>query len=524
MATADPSSVSRRPRPRVLPTRWSAFAISWLLLGILSIGWAVTTPVSASPDEPAHMVKAASVARGQLVGEWSELGQVVRVPLYIAYTHSRTCTAFHPGQSADCQVELGGDTSGLVDSTTTAGLYNPVYYALVGWPTIFLGDVSGVYAMRIVSALLSSLFLAFAASIAFTLTRRAVPLAAMAIGAPPMLFFLSGSVNPNAVETTATLAVFAAMMAIVRQPDRALLGERAIILMASAAVAVNTRALSPLWVLIALAVPLFLAGWPRVRQLVRSRWVQVSIAVVAAATAFALYWTVSTAALPGQSQENFQEYPGTGTSPASGFLHMIREFFGYAQGMIGNFGWLDTPAPLVVYFTWSVLAGVLVFGGLSFLRGRALGAAIALTAAFVLVPAAIQGIYVTSGGYIWQGRYNLALFAILCYGVGQLVAERLSESGTRLTRRALAFTWAGWAYAQIVCFAIALQRYAVGADGTWGQVIRDPDWAAPLGNLTWLIVVPLAILAAAGLAWSTAWRGAAEPDRVIAAPSPVRAP
>ena len=137
MATADPSSTSQRPRLRAIPARWSVFAISWALLAVLSIAWAVATPVSASPDEPAHMVKAASVARGQLVGEWSELGQVVQVPLTFAYTHSRTCTAFQPGQSADCQVELGGDTSGLNDSTTTAGLYNPVYdvHSSVGRPS-----------------------------------------------------------------------------------------------------------------------------------------------------------------------------------------------------------------------------------------------------------------------------------------------------------------------------------------------------------------------------------------------------
>lgn len=461
------------------------------------------------------MVKAASVARGQLVGEWSELGQVVQVPLYIAYTHSRTCTAFQPGQSADCQVELGGDTSGLHDSTTTAGLYNPVYYALVGWPTVLLGDVGGIYAMRIVSALLSSLFLAFVASIAFTLRQRAVPLAALAVGAPPMLFFLSGSVNPNAVETTATVAVFAAMMAMVRQPDRALLPERSLILMASAVVAVNTRALSPLWVLIALVIPLFLAGWPRVRELLRSRWVQASIAVVAVATAFALFWTVYSATLPGQSLDNFQEYPGAGTSPVSGFMHMLRETLGYAQAMVGNFGWLDTPAPLVVYYIWAALSGALIFGAISILRGRALVAAIALLAVFLLVPAAIQGVYVTDGGYIWQGRYNLALFAILCYGLGQLVSERLSDAKSHLTRRSLAFVWGGWAYAQLVCFAIVLQRYAVGADGTWGQVIRDPDWAAPGGNLTWLVITAGAILGVAVLGWMSGWSRQTEPDAAL---------
>ena len=42
------------------------------------------------------------------------------------------------------------------------------------------------------------------------------------------------------------------------------------------------------------------------------------------------------ATLPGQSLDNFQEYPGAGTSPVSGFMHMLRETLGYAQAMVAS--------------------------------------------------------------------------------------------------------------------------------------------------------------------------------------------
>jgi len=54
-------------------------------------------------------------------------------------------------------------------------------------------------------------------------------------------------------------------------------------------------------------------------------------------------------------------------------------------------------------------------------------------------------------------------------------------------------------------------------------VIRDPDWAAPGGNLTWLIIAAAAILGAAILGWTTGWsrrtaRGA-DPNEKVLAPS-----
>ena len=71
--------------------------VAWLLFSVLSISWAFATPIAAAPDEPAHLVKAASVVAGQLVGgEHTPYGDIVDVPYWIAYTHAQTCFAFEP--------------------------------------------------------------------------------------------------------------------------------------------------------------------------------------------------------------------------------------------------------------------------------------------------------------------------------------------------------------------------------------------------------------------------------------------
>jgi hypothetical protein len=131
----------------------------------------------------------------------------VQVPRYIASTHYETCFAFHSDVSAACSAPMPGDPADIVDAPTSAGLYNPVYYVLVGWPTLLVGDDSGIFMMRALGAVLTSLFLAFTVMIAYGTRRNAIPLAGLAVALPPMLLFLGGSVNPNAVEITGTLAV-----------------------------------------------------------------------------------------------------------------------------------------------------------------------------------------------------------------------------------------------------------------------------------------------------------------------------
>ena len=55
--------------------------------------------------------------------------------------------------AADCAVGLEEGDGSLVDALTTAGLYNPLYYVVVGWPSLVFDDVGGIYAMGIMSGL-----------------------------------------------------------------------------------------------------------------------------------------------------------------------------------------------------------------------------------------------------------------------------------------------------------------------------------------------------------------------------------
>ena len=463
---------------RLLP-----FLVCWVALSLMSAMWSLATPISASPDEPNHFIKAASVVRGQLMPPGGPDGSVVQVPRYVAFTKAQTCFAFQSEQPADCAPALSGDPGRLTTSTTTAGLYNPVYYFIVGWPSLIFHDRSGLYAMRFLSGVAGSIFLALVFVQLLALRRRAIVMLSFAVAVTPMVLFLMGSVNPNSLETTATLSVFVTSFMLLRHPDRALLTSRAVILILSTAVAITMRGLSPLWVALALFSPLLLGGMTGLRELLRSTWIRVAIVAIGVAAAFAIGWIlVSNSLGAGTGPGAEVAAPNVGASPLYGFALVLFDSFSYDQGLIGFFGWLDTPAPPPVFFVWSFFIGTLTLLVMIMTRGRPRLLALVLLAGVILVPAILQGIYVHSGGIIWQGRYTLPLFVCFILALGLLLTEAV-DLLVPARRLLMVIVLAAWAIAQIAAFTTALRRYSVGLRGSLGEFVAHPAWSPPLGVL-----------------------------------------
>ncbi|MDO7881129.1 DUF2142 domain-containing protein [Salinibacterium soli] len=494
------------PAPSTTPARASrplaVFAVVTVAMSLLSALWALATPLAGAPDEPAHAIQAAAVVRGQVAGAATIDGSSVQVPQYVAWMHAQTCYAMNADATAACIPPVPGDPSAIVASATTAGLYNPIYYVLVGWPSLIFSDSTGIYAMRIVSGLVSSVFLGLAAAVIASWRSVRLPVVAGAAAVTPMVLFLGGSVNPNTLEITATLAAFVAMLSIVASPDRSLLLQRAIILTVSASIAANVRGLSVLWVAVALLVPLVFLRRGQLRELLRSRPIQIAIGVTALAAAFGAAWVLLTGSLTPQAIPNPDRptAPLLGESPLVGFVTMLARGGGNLQEMIGIFGWLDTFAPDEVYLIWSVLIGSLVAWSFIILRGRALLVVAALAAATVLLPAFVQAAFITSGGWIWQGRYGLPLLVMLLVGAGFVLSERAERLSETALRRMLALVLAAWAVGQTLAFVGALHRYTVGDSGSWVDVVLAPAWAPPGGALllTALVAVTATAFAVAG--------------------------
>ncbi len=478
--------------PRARTREWSIFLTAWSLLSLLCAAWAISTPIAAVPDEPAHLVKAASVVRGQLVGSSGENGQVVVVPQWVAFTHTQACFAFDGSITADCAEPLRGDSAELVEASTTAGLYNPTYYAIVGLPSLVFSDSTGVFGMRIMSGVATAAFLALSLTIVAALPRRRVPLLVMLVAVTPMVLYLGGSVNPNGLETSATLAAFVGALSLVTFPDPGSVRNRAIVVAVSAAVAVNMRGLSPLWVLLALGAPLILATRQRLLTLFATRSIRWMIVAIGVAASASIAWIVGSGSLVSgigvAASSARPEVPYTGASPLVGFYSVVQGTFELAQNMVGVFGWLDTPAPIGVYFLWSGFVGSL--GVISFvvLRGRPLLLVTSLLVGVVVVPAVVQGAYITGGGYIWQGRYTLPLFVCAIAGMGVLVSEKLPVGPWRWIRRLSAAVIVLWSVGQFFAFAMAIRRYSVGVLDSWASMLISPLWSPPGGIIPSLTI------------------------------------
>ncbi|HEY1316260.1 MAG TPA: DUF2142 domain-containing protein [Gaiella sp.] len=462
------------------------FLLTWLL-GAL---WALATPVMGVPDEPAHVVRAASVVRGQVLDNstMEQDGKTVasaRVPETLAWPPT-PCYALHVDLTPACETAPQGRGDVLVEVESKAAGYNPVYYALVGVPTLVAPGKSTVYVMRFLTAGLVAALVALAA---LALTELRAPrwgLVGLAAAVTPMVLFLAGSVNPNAVEIGAGLALWAALLAWFSQPDPALDRSRAIRAAVAGTVLVLSRGLAPGFFVLIVAGSLLLlprGEWRRTASVAR-----IPIAVVGAATVVALAWTASVGSVWTGGVAH-PEYEGLRR-----YVHdMLVSLNGFERQMIGVFGWLDTPAPEHVYTLWIGILGFLVFAVLAIGGRRERLLVLGLLALSVLFPIVAQYPAATTLGLIWQGRYHLPLMVGLPLVAGVVLAS--SERWEALT----AGRWAFWApvgtlaVLQVGSYLQALHRNVIGLAADWFGF--QPLWQPPLGWVALTLAYACAVAA-----------------------------
>src|SRR5262249_49325565 len=158
MSSIGSTVASLRSAPR------GQFVVTFVLVAALTGLWALATPLSANADEPAHVVRAASIARGELVGKTPRSKLLkgytfVRLPaIYEDAGRDLNCFARHPNRDASCDTFTGSE-SRTKEVITEAGHHPPAYYAVVGgvsriWP----GAAGAVYLMRLTTLLITAPF------------------------------------------------------------------------------------------------------------------------------------------------------------------------------------------------------------------------------------------------------------------------------------------------------------------------------------------------------------------------------
>jgi hypothetical protein len=488
-----------RPRtdPEVLLARRVGAAAGALML-VLGALWAVMTPLFASPDEPAHTVRAVATWTGDPDGTEVQLdagaaGTVTvkdyEVPSpYHLGQELAVCSAFRPLQPANCGppfVPTGEDEV----AQSTAGFYPPLFYVAVGWGAAVRDGASGMYLMRLTHVLMCAALIGFAAW-ALVIRRGRMALAGLTVAVTPMVAFLAGTLNSSGIEIAASICLWAAAVLALDPPGRWRCARWAppVLVVASGLVLSFSRTFSPGYALVILAIAVVATPGLGPRTLLARRDLLLPGAVVVAGAAIATLLIVRS----GQF-----DTPATSGAPLSPGETPLSAGIGFQEAsfrqMVAVFGWLDTGTAQLAYYCWIVAWGALMTGAVVLgAWRRLLGAGLALAGAVVLPIAANWGQAATAG-FVWQGRYSLP-FAVGAPLLAAVAWDESAELALRLRRRALTLVVSLAAVGHVYGVYWALRRWTVGVAGEL-VFFFDTEWSPPVIGAAgaMLIIVVLAV-------------------------------
>ena len=462
------------------------------LLSVLITLWILATPLMAYPDEPSHTIKAAAVARGQFFpgpGESYGHGVHVQVPSYIANVQSQMCFPFQVTKPAGCAPAIPLDDNDLTIGVTSAGLYNPFYYWIVGLPSLFMSGAPAIYAMRIVSGLLSAAFYAAGFTALSRMRHPKWPLAAAAVATTPMVMFLASGINPNSLEIAASMAAFCGLVSVLensRQLHRARPGILTVGI--AAATLANTRNVSLLWLLCGAIVACLFFRRADIVAIFKNRVVLTVTALTTVGIVLGVAWNFLMLRAPasaGEAPAGISNVNGE-VRPYNAFLTMMDKSFDFVGQYIGVAGWLDAPLPQAVQMFWNMLLIGLMLTVLLVRPYRLQAPFWVAVALLAVVPAVVQSALINTAGFIWQGRYSLPLFTIAIISAGLVMRFRpfgRSPQSRTIARILLVAGCIAHAYA----FVNVLRRYVVGLQETanWQTMFTVPGWQPPF---TWEVL------------------------------------
>lgn len=454
----------------------------WAALLLLSTLWAVANPLMASPDEPAHTVKAAAVARGELLGEDVDGGTAVDVPYFFnMVTAYPTCYMFQSDEPANCEIAAREALDAPTGAVTPAGRYNPLYYAVVGLPSLLPEGDGALYAMRILSAALTTFFVALGLRALAQTGPAPWAVPGLAGALTPMVVFLTSTVNPAAIEITAAFALWCQLLALLRHPDPALVRSRMWWIALSTTFFVNARGLSLLYCAVLVAVVLLVSPWRSFLDVVRTRAAWPPLAVVVVACLAAAGWVVGTNSLGSGSAVN---HPDLTFVPAA--RATVLAWDGFVLNMVGQFGWMDTPLEGWVRMAFAAGAAFVVLAALAVGRWRDRLGLAAVAAATFAVPVVIHASQAHFLGFIWQGRYILpvavgvpVLAAFVLHGRSREVPVAVAPLVRRVGLQVAVVVGSLLAFVQLAAFLANLHRNVNGVDGGWFSLAPDA-WLPPL--------------------------------------------
>lgn len=471
------ASVGSRSRPS-----WE-LALPALVMALLGMTWALSAPLSSSPDEPAHILRAVSLYSGSGVKvplhvEGQAFYGVVRVPEYFVRSlPGQECVVSDATRPASCESRSVPHPRRILDAGTSAAGHPPLYYFLVGWIGRLMPSDAGVLLMRVFSALLCSALVLVGTAM---LSRRSATMYPALVGltaVSPVAAFLAGAVNPQTFEICLTFATFALVWDLFadllsrREERRPATWRYLAVAVVSVALGL-TRPLSAAFLLAAVVGALLMSRIPP-WELLRPRsvvGVAASLAGLPVAVTFELWAGHSSVALiPAEVSRSF--------SGAQALVGIVGSMVIQAGGAVSS---LEAgPSSIAVGgFLIAVITAVVVAVLLGDRRSAVVTVG-ALVATVALPIAANVPNVVSLKIVIWQGRYGLPLLAVSLISAGLAVVELRRRVERRVRRRSLLIVCGAMGVAHLGGWWYAMYRWSVGVGGPmWWPA--EAGWSPPL--------------------------------------------
>jgi hypothetical protein len=445
---------------------WLKFLLVALPLPVI---WALANPMFASPDEPAHMVRAQGIVHGDSKEPYVTDG----IP-----GDQVMCMVFNWDLTADCMNLRWGEKGQIQGSPTDT--YPPLFHGIAGIPSLFFHGLKGAYIMRLWMALVCSSILAIAATLLWLRRQNIWSIGGVVATITPMVVFTTSTVNPSGITAALAGLIWAGGLNITKPTNttNARLSRWAFVTSVILFPFLRRDALA--WEFVVLAILASTMSRRRFSELKRDR-VMVG-ALVAVTVNMAFVWFTWSGTATDSFVSNSASHGGGSWAAGLGSLYTkILE-------MIGWFGWLDSP---MTSESW-VLLLCLLFGVISIAASggeKSLSRTLVITVSTLVLAPVIIG--TVRYPYV-QGRYLLPLWV----GCGMLAGQALAESDLpKLFLKRIFQLFVGLiAIVQFFAFAQNLRRYAVGRTGSW-RFFQNPSWHPPMmSNLTALICALIAIL------------------------------
>lgn len=420
-----------------------------LALLLLLFVWSLTNPIFASPDEPAHIVRAQGFSNFDFSPPFTTDG----IP-----EDAIDCLRFNPDVTAACMNLSWGEPTSSLDNSTQG--YPPLMYVIGAIPNLVLNGITASYATRLWLAITNVSL--FAWSIALARRRGVWVAAGLLIGMTPLVTFTMANVNPSGLSAAGAMLLVSGLLT---RPERITRNVREWSpIVVGLLVLALTRRDGAFWGAVIVAVMATRSSLDNVRRVVKS--------VIRSPRAVATTIVISFAGLAWAAPWMLRFVRSRATAPHSTW-QATRATRIYLDHLIGKFGWLDSTMGLEPFYLALTVIGVFLFLAVVTSNRNSRRAILIALVTLAVVPI----VFGTFRYPYFQGRYLIpgwiALMALAGDAIQSSSAELL-RLGIR-ARRLLAL----WVVVHVWSLLNNLKRYATGRNGTW-RMFGPDAWHPPM--------------------------------------------